>query len=169
LSFLGDITFLLGGLSSPVFAGYRLSYSFIHIFNSFIQHYQISSTIFLMITLFTSKHDNSGQSFISCILCTVGILYGCTSASLLALCLFCPIYLIPCRFSLQLYSGLFPRYCLFGCRDSLRFHCFQPSFLWSFSFPVLPQLCVLIFFRLLVLVCRQSYHYHAHLAHGVHI
>ena len=169
MSFLGDITFLLGGLSSPVFAGYRLSYSFIHIFNSFIQHYQISSTIFLMITLFTSKHDNSGQSFISCILYTVGILYTCTSASLLALCLFCLIYLIPCRFSLHLYNGLFPRYCLFWCRFSLRFHCFQPSFLRSPSLPALLQLCVYIFFRLLVPVCRQSCHYHAHVAHGVHI
>jgi len=117
----------------------------------------------------TSKHDNSGQSFISCILCTVGILYGCTSASLLALCLFCPIYLIPCRFSLQLYNGLFPRYCLFGCRDSLRFHCFQPSFLRSFPLPALLQCRVYIFFWLLGLVCGQSYHYHAHLAHGVHI
>ncbi len=166
MSFLGDTTFLIGGLSSPVFAGYRLSYSFIHIFNSFIHHYQISSTIFLMITLFTSKHDNS---FISCILCTVGILYTCTSASLLALCLICLISLIPCRISLHPYNGLFPRYCLFGCRDSLRFHCFQPSFLRSPSLPALLQRCVYIFFWLLVPVCRQSCHYHAYVAHGVHI
>ena len=104
-----------------------------------------------------------------CFCCTVGIPYTHSSACILALCLFCPISLIPCRISLHPYNGLFPRYCLFGCRDSLRFHCFQPSFLWSFSLPVLPQLCVLIFFWLLVLVCRQSYHYHAHLAHCVHI
>jgi len=55
------------------------------------------------------------------------------------------------------------------CRDSLHFHCFQPCFQRSFPLPVLPQLCVLIYFWLLVLVCRQSYHYHVNVAHGVHI
>ena len=104
-----------------------------------------------------------------CFCCTVGILYTCTSASLLVFCLFCLISLIPCRISLHLYNGLFPRYCLFGCRDSLHFHHFCPSFLWSFSLPVLPQCRVCIFFWLLEPVCRQSYHYHVHLAHGVHI
>ena len=90
-------------------------------------------------------------------------------ACILALCLFPLHSLIPCRISLHPYNGLFPRYCLFGCRDSLRFHCFQPCFQRSFPLPVLPQLCVLIFFWLLVLVCGQSYHYHAYVARGVHM
>ena len=90
-------------------------------------------------------------------------------ACILALCLFPLHSLIPCRFSLHPYNGLFPRYCLFGCRFSLHFHHFCPSFLWSFSLPVLLQCRVCIFFWLLVLVCGQSYHYHAHVARGVHI
>ncbi len=104
-----------------------------------------------------------------CFCCAVGIPYTHSSAFFLVLCLICPISLIPCRIPLHLYNGLFPRYCLFGCRYSLRFHCFQPCFQRSFPLPVLLQCRVCIFFWLLVLVCRQSYHYHAHVARGVHI